>query len=727
MRAKIGLTAIVCLFVFAAWAPAAETVTLEGGALRGVWDPASGKLLRLESLPCPLKGVRALEFAGPEAGAAGFELYDELERKLYSERIAPGSISGWRLTRLGALTRVEYSRRFAGAPFVVDVRLTGDSRGLTLEWSAHLEKGPDGRYPAQRNVRVSFALPSQKGFQGWAAAFPEPSSLTGSPRRYCYGLDEPGLTRTGIPLYTLFSPGAAGLSALVPLELPKVQLEMGPEPEDLSGLYVPLAPDPSSAEASVHYAAQPAPLEPSTVKVVRVSERLVGLTAGRPLRFAVRLFGHAPDWRPALGGLVAMYPEYFRVESGMRSIWGARQGANVHVGDKDLESYRRYGGTCAWLHTHFYRHGDFIPPEAVCDPDFTWFCEPYAKEYNGISVNSNRKVIDRLTDNGQAVFLYGFNIHADTVAIVERGLFAEIARGQDMQPSRCYHDQPVMFFSPETPFGSHQLAQMDLMQRLYPRIAGVALDNWAYGGVDYAHDDGITMIDNHPAASVNFSQQRMIGAIADKWHASGRLVMVNKARTIESLKGADSMLSEAEGEEIFAMFALMCQDRHLQPTEYSAENDPAYAEYTLKYTFAWGGQLGGGQANPEAALAYGALIRFTRNRTWVYDPDPLGLPEGVHGQVFRIHPDSPWNPGDIVVTLMRPEVRLSERKFAQGQTVRLRLPENASIKRAAWLTVEDWDKPAVECPIERRGGELSVRLPRLGAAGLLRLETGESE
>ncbi|MCE5270547.1 hypothetical protein LLH00_04615, partial [bacterium] len=61
----------------------------------------------------------------------------------------------------------------------------------------------------------------------------------------------------------------------------------------------------------------------------------------------------------------------------------------------------------------------------------------------------------------------------------------------------------------------------------------------------------------------------------------------------------------------------------------------------------------------------------------------------------------------------------------QGQTVSLRLPENARIRRAAWLAVEDWDKPPVECPLERKGAELSVRLPRLGAAGLLRLKLGE--
>lgn len=726
MRPISVLFSLLCLTLLSFTATfALNPIELDGGALKSAWDPSSGQILRLECAASPVKGVQPFEFAGPSAGAAGFELYDELEHRLYSSRQTPSQVSGWRETRLGALTRIEFSQRFGNAPFTLDIRLTGDSRGLLLEWSARLLKGTDGRHPARRNVRVSFVLPARKDLLGWAAAFPYPASIIETPRRYCYGLDEPGLVRTGLPMYTLFKPGAAGLSVIVPLDLPKVQLNLGPEPEDPSGLYVPLIPGPPSAEASASHAVKVADFGPEDVRVVRVTEMLTGLAEDRPLRFAVRLSGHAPHWRPALGALVELYPEYFRMESGMRALWGARQGANIHVSETDLQNYSRYGGTVAWLHTHFHRHGDFIPPEAVCNPDFTWFCEPYAKEYFGISVNSNRRVIDRLSDNGQAVFLYGFNMHADTVSVVQLGLAGEVTRNRDGAPTKSYHDQPVMFFSPESPFGRHQLAQMDLMLKLYPRIEGVALDNWAYGGVDYAHDDGITMIGHRPAASINFSQQRMIGAIAGKWHGAGRLVMVNKARTIESLKGADSMLSEAEGEETFAMFALMCLDRHLQPTEYSAEKDPAYAEYTLKYTFAWGGQAGGGQADPEAALAYGALMRGTRNRTWVFDPDPLSLPEGSRGQVFRIHPDSPWNPGDIVVAVVRPEVKMRERNFMDNPRIRLRLPEADRVVKAVWLAVEDWDKPLVECPVERQGRELTVRLPRLGAAGLLRLETGE--
>ncbi|MFH1068363.1 MAG: hypothetical protein V1794_01975, partial [Candidatus Glassbacteria bacterium] len=465
-------------------------------------------------------------------------------------------------------------------------------------------------------------------------------------------------------------------------------------------------------------------VKPEDVRVVRFTELFVGLSADRPLRFGVWLYTHRPHWRPALGRLVEAYPDYFSVHPRMRSVWGSRLGSNVHLSQEELDSFKRFGATTAWLHTHFHRHGEFIPSEAVNDPDFVFFCEPYARQYPDNTLRKNRIVIDRLTDNGQAVFLYGFNMHCDTVTVVQRGLSADVTRNQDGSVTRAYHDQPVMFFNPESPFGIQQLKQMDLMIRLYPRISGIALDNWAYGGIDFSHDDGITMFGHKSAANVNFSQQRMIEAIARKWHAGGRLVMVNKSRTIESLKGMDSMLSEASGAEIFAIFAYMCLDRHLHPNEYDAADDAKYAEQTLKYTLEWGGQIGQGQctADPEMTWSYFTLIQALRNRTWVFDPDPLSLPEGTRGNIWRIHPADPWHPGDIVVAVVRPEVRFAERSFKQNLKVKVRLPEAGRIARASWLSVENHDKPAVACEITRDKEEMTVSLPPVGAAGVLRFD-----
>ncbi|OGG03091.1 MAG: hypothetical protein A3F83_14455 [Candidatus Glassbacteria bacterium RIFCSPLOWO2_12_FULL_58_11] len=714
---------LLAYLLFATSLSAGETFDLDGGGLWSRWDSATGRLLALEyHRPDNRRGTN-YAFFDKSQGAGGLEIYDELEKVLYSDRRTPCRVSGLSTSRFASLQKVEFTKHFEGAPFAIQVTLTADASGIRIDTRTVLEQLPDLRWPAKRNVRVSFVLPAKASLLGWAPAYPEPARITEKPVRYCYGIQEPGLPRTGIPMYTLYEPGGAGMSLLMPLDQPKVQLNLGPEPEDPRGLYVGMKLEEPNAEAGLEYLTEPAKLVPSEIRVVRLTELFVGLAADRPLPFTLRLISHAPHWRPALGKVSELYPEYFSLSPRMRSIWNSRLGANVHLTDQQLAGWQEFGAASAWLHTHFHRHGEFIPPEAINDPDYTFFCEPYAKEYPDNTVRKNRLVIDRLCDNGQAVFLYGFNMHCDTVTVAQRGLFADLTRNIDGSITRSYHDQPVMFFNPASPYGSHLLRQMDLMQKVYPRIMGIALDNWAYGGIDFSHDDGITMFGHSQAASVNFSQQRMIGAIADKWHSTGRLVMVNKARTIESLKGADSMLSEASGAEIFAMFAYMCLNRHLHANEYDAATDAKYAEYTLKYSLEWGGQIGHGQteADPEMTRHYYALLQALRNRTWVFDPDPLSLPEGTTGNIWRISPDSPWNPGDIVATVVRPKVNLADNNFREGLKVKVRLPEIRRITGASWLGAEQYGKPPIACRMEKKDGELIVSLPKVGAAGVLRL------
>ena len=701
---------------------AAKDIKISGSNVSMVVDSQTGRITNLE---VTANGKwPGFVYADGSSGAAGIEVFDELERKLYSDRTTPSTLSNLRLTQIGTYQCLEFDKQFDGAPFTVHQTITADIKGVRIDCRAVLNQIPGGRWPRQRNVRISFVMPASDELVGWAPSYPNPSKVKDNPVRYCYGIQEENMPRVGIPLYSAYVPGKAGLGISIPLEVRKVQLNLGPEPADPSNIYVDFEMlGVYGAGATMDYKAEkPAAFTGKDVDVIRLTEMFVGLTVDRPLDFSVWIFSHAPHWRPALGTFAAEYPDYFGLDSKIRSMWGGRMGGNVHVTPERLAIYKKYGATMAWLHTHFHRHGEFIPPEGLADPDYEFFCEPYSDDYPDNTVNKNRKIIDAFTDNGQAVFIYGFNMHCDTITVIQRGLAYDRVRQINgaLQPS--YHDQPVMFFSPTSVYGSHQLRQMDLMIETYPRIMGVALDNWAYGGIDFAHDDGITMFDNRPAANVNFSQQSMIPEIAKKFHSSGRLVMINKSRTIESMKGADALLSEARGAKIFAMFAYMCLNRHLHPNEYKAADDVEYAEYALKYCIEWGGQLGTEMvfADPVMSDKYYNLIKLLRNRTWVLDCDPVTLPEGTQGNIFRIHPDSPWNAGAVVVPIVRPDVLLKDNDMKSGLELKVRLPENDKLTAAYWIGVEHSDK-ADRLEMQRSGDEITINLPPVGPAGIVKL------
>jgi hypothetical protein len=693
----------------AAVAVEAEVIHLVGGGLACTLDKRSGQIVDLKQM------AAQDTFVSAKFGPAGLEVFDELERKWYTDLKTPSQV-----TDLVANTyETSFLKQFEGAPFSLRCtwRPTGD--GLRLYVEALLHEGA-----AQRSIRISVVLPATPHLASWAPSWPAPSDVRADPIRYCYLADEAGKARTGIPMLTLFHPGKGGLSLCMPFEVPKVQLNMGVEPFDPTKWYVPETVPRLSAGAEVDTVTPPDKGDMGERLVIRFTEKHVGLRPGKTLPFAMWLFGHAPDWRPALGTVVETYKDYFEPHPGFAALAGGTYGANPNrVAPEMLAASRPFGYTKNWFHAHFEFHGEFLTDQACSDPAYRWVCEPYPKEFVDLGVDRVRKGIHSLRAIGDATFVYGFNMHCDETIIRKRHLDADVGRNQKGDIARAYHEQPVMYFSPESPFGRHQLEQMDRLMKIYPEIAGVALDNWNYAGIDFGHDDGITMVNNQPAANLNFSQQRMIPAIAAKMHATGRFVFTNKGRTIESFRGVDTVLTEAHGHETYGTFAYMNLHRCVTPCEYESMADAKYAEYVLKYVLVWGGQQSHfeAQSDPEQSQAYKPLYDCIRNQRWVFTPDPLTLPPGCQGQIFRIDQRSPWNAGTVAVTLVRQDVSWRDGDLKAGLNVKVRLPDGERYKKAYWIGVESGGKDPVECMIRREKGEISVVLPPVGAAGVMQL------
>ncbi len=694
-----------------------ETIHLAGGGVKLCLDSRTGRITGLRHLP---SGHAFVAPAGPDQ-AAGLEVFDELDRRWYTDLQTGSTVSDLLVNGREA----SFVKQFEAAPFTLRCLWRTGGDGLRLHVEARLHDGAP-----QRSVRLSVVLPATAGLCSWAPSWPDVSDVMTDPIRYCYLADERGKARTGIPMLTLLQPQQAGLTLCIPLEVPKVQLNMGVEPVDPTRWYVPEKTPRLNAGAEVDTVTPPEAAEMGERRVIRFTEKHIGLRPGKPLPFAMWLFGHEPDWRPGLGRVIETYRDYFEPHPAFAALAGGTYGGNPNrVEPEMLEGVRPLGLTKNWFHAHFEFHGEFLTDEACADPSYRWVCEPYPKDFTDLGIERVRGGIRRLAEDANATFIYGFNMHCDPTIIEKRDLHADVAKNEDGDIARAYHDQPVMFFSPDSPFGRHQLAQMDRLAAMYPRIAGVALDNWNYAGVDFGHDDGITMINNRPAANLNFTQQRMIPAIAAKMHAAGRFVFTNKGRTIESLRGVDAVLTEAQGDRTYATFAYMNLHRCVTPTEYKSREDAAYAEYVLKYVLAWGGQQSSieAEADLQQAMAYRPLYEWLRNQRWVFTPDPLTLPKGCRGQIFRIDERSPWNPGTVAVSVVQPDLSWRDRKFRRNQKVKVRLPDAARFGRARWIGVEDSAAGPVDCRLSRRHGEITVTIPAIGAAGVLQLQPAEPQ
>jgi hypothetical protein len=205
-------------------------------------------------------------------------------------------------------------------------------------------------------------------------------------------------------------------------------------------------------------------------------------------------------------------------------------------------------------------------------------------------------------------------------------------------------------------------------------------------------------------------------------HRAGKVIMVNKISTIESLRGADMVLAETRGVASVAKHALACVFRPLFPLKMELPEGRNPAELGLQHLLLNGCTPDDALywEDPETMTAYRPLTDAMIGKRWVLDFRPLDVPAGLAGQVFRIDRHAPRG-RSVVVALV--DLGRSWRDEAAGRatTVTVRLPEAARYKRANWLAVERSAERPVPCKLTRRGRALKVRLPAVGAAGILRI------
>ena len=203
---------------------AESLITLNGGNVSVTLDGAGGRIVRLRHEEA------GDDYISAATGPGGLEVYDELDRVLYSDLTGESSAT---VVRRGP-AHVEFFKEFAGAPFTLLCRWWSAADGVRVTADAMLRSGEKAR-----SVRISIVAPTTPGLMTWAPAYPAPTAAEENPTPYCYLADEKGRSRTGIPMLTLLHRGISGMSMVMPLEIPKVQLNMGVEPADPTPWYKP--------------------------------------------------------------------------------------------------------------------------------------------------------------------------------------------------------------------------------------------------------------------------------------------------------------------------------------------------------------------------------------------------------------------------------------------------------------------------------------------------------
>jgi len=659
----------------------------------------------------------------------GLVLLDELRKREFSDLRQTPRIRGFRAGSGENSVYASFSKEFSGAEFIVEETYTVFEDHVRWDVRVHKTRGPD------RTLRVIQLVPLPLGsYEGWAPVSDAPfSTKPYRPFAIEYGQSVSGAVgevrwRTLIPMVVFYSSRTKrAISITHPFEVPAVRIRF------LSS---------TSARADFHWNSRKYP--PEERPYLQVVNEYLGLRDGKDLRTSLLIASHPANWRPALGWVYSHYREYFDPDPGFDPWDGVYVTGYDLMKDsyteadlrRMLEGRRRRGARWEEQHGHFPWYGLMIPGPSVR----TWMCESHRRE--GYT-NSRAKIAAHARRNrefGIGTFIY-YNLTEAEHWYAEKEFPESIARDEQGEPIGAYradrYPDPraclLMNADPSTPFGRHMIAQAKEMVEAYPAIAGFFWDVYGRSYMfDFAHDDGITMVNNKPAYYIGFMYERMMREhIGPLLHGRGMCITANKPTSIVYCKGLDGVMArestpEAEVPPWIAAESFTGLSRHVMILDgLSGTRAEKLLLNCLRYGMFYSdiGTVGKDrkplprervEANAALAARYLPFIQRFRGKKWIFYPRALELPRYTGGNIFRLRD------GSVMVTMVsywRAQRRVDG--FFRDLRVICRLPDAGRMKHAYAVSLDAGRAWKIEPRIS--GDTLTFRVPQHGKGTVILL------
>ena len=598
---------------------------------------------------------------------------------------------------------VKFDKFFVRSGYHLEQEIFGDRQGVHFKFLAT----PAGGQAPLRSVRFSYLLPLPRGFYFWAPDGGAPRLLDGTfEKQLIYGLGGEGVRGIAIPLVSIFKPGGPSFSLALPLEIPVVRVIFSIEPS--------LLPEGVSAPGV-------------ECDWLRITFDLAGAGGGRSLETGLWLYAHADDWRPALRQFAEKYREYFdpvRRTAGGEGILSRIEPPQVNIAF--LTNLQRREVRLVRLNWNYFRSGEWVPPQAVRFNDFTWTSQADTA-YPNISVALVRSAIDNLSQfKFRPVLQAAFS--GSCGAEVADNRFADDLALDERKKTRPGGDgELLMCAGPASPFGLAMIENQRRMLELYPQAEGYFFADWGLTGLDFGHDDSLTVIHGRPAYRLAANRLGVGRTLVTLVNQAKKMAIATTPSNIGECRGLDALCVTSPDAGLLSRAAYLGLWRPLLADPAAGSRlPPVEAEEWLKEELIQGVIPADPELGEEATLAraYRPLFLNLRGREWLLEPHALEISAGLRGQVFSIPAEARSGEQDILVCLVQPGLRLAEEVQRSGMRVRLRLPASTEYVRATWTPAarNAWPVPV---NIVREGEDdeqrLTIALPPFGPAGVLRL------
>ncbi len=665
-----------------------------------------------------------------EPRIGGLILIDELRNQRFSDLESGCAIEAPEVKTTPASVSYTFRKKYPQAEFTVwqTFRVATDH----LRWDVRIKKdaGPD------RTVRVIQAAPLPlRNYQGWAPIAEAPFTVKPYlPFAIEYGQSIAGPVgepewRTNIPMTVFYSrEKKRALCFTAPLETPSVRIRF------LNN---------TSAEADFHWNSR---LYPQRERpYFQVSHEYLGIRNQRDLETGLLISVHPADWRPALGWVYSQYQEYFDPQATFDTWDGVYASGNEWMNDslteadidKGYAGLRDRGNRWEELHGHFPRYGLMIPEPSVK----SWACESHPNPGTTLTREKIAAHARLAREFGVGTFIY-YNITEAEYGYAQQAFPESIARAESGKPLGAFRaaEYPdhraccLMNADPTSSFGKHMMQQAEAMVNAYPGIAGFFWDVYGRSYLfDFAHDDGITMVDNKPAYYPEFMYQRMMRQhVAPLLHTKDMCITANKPVTLASCWGVDGIMSsedvtQEENPGWIAAQSYLGLKRHVMILSGGGVRDPELLflhclHYGMFYSDVNTADARAGNLTPEHAAhtadllqKYHPFIDRLRGKTWIFHPQALELPPYTAGNIFRL------KDGSVMITMVSAwrHLRKVDNSDADLEVI-CRLPDADRMKNIRATAIDrqqSWDLQPT-----RDGDTVKLIIPHHGKATVILLE-----
>jgi len=259
-------------------------------------------------------------------------------------------------------------------------------------------------------------------------------------------------------------------------------------------------------------------------------------------------------------------------------------------------------------------------------------------------------------------------------------------------------------------WSKHLESQITAVIDSYHTAAGIFLDRDDYCAYDYAHHDGITMIDTHSVYMLGFAQEEINEHICKVVHDSGKSIMTNGPTSIEVCKNMDAIMNEAGVSAagylqylgLTRPLVLFTRDKWARETE-AKDKAALYGGYfpSLEIDI----------SEPMSRIIdrkYQPMFDLYKGRSWVLNAHALRLPLGVKGNIYRTMDDTL-----IIPLVSMDKSQLSKDPFDYNLTVKVKVPGLGNYKYGyvlsgdymgpAWLTYNPGDSINLTVPAHMVG------------------------